>query len=125
MEIPEVGIFKWIVHMIDHATKYRWAKGLISKHATQVQLALREWWYEYGRPTVLHSDNGGEFTAELVEDICREWGVQMRHGRSYRPQTQGAIERAHRVLKAYLMAGKSQKRGQDMDGRIGRLYQCG
>ena len=106
------GVYRWILHMIDHGSKYRWAKGLKTKHATGVMRVVREWWYEWGRPDILHSDNGGEFSADLVADLCLEWGVQKRHGRPYRPQTQGAIERANRQLKAYLAAWRANPANQ-------------
>jgi len=46
----------------------------------------------YGRPAILQTDNGGEFI-DLVElETYREMGIEVRHGRPYTPQSQGAIE---------------------------------
>ena len=105
--VEHEGTYKWILHMIDHASKYRWARACKTKHASGVQRIVKEWWCEWGRPEILHSDNGGEFTADLIADLCLEWGVQKRHGRPHRPQTQGVIERANRQLKAYLAAWRA------------------
>lgn len=97
----------WILHMIDHASKYRWAEACKNKEAATVMRVVKRWWCEYGRPDILHSDNGGEFTADLIEELCVKWGVQKRHGRPYRPQTQGVVERANRQLNAYLSAWRA------------------
>ena len=106
-EVQHDGTYKWILHMIDHHSRYRWARAMKSKHASPVQQIVKEWWSEHGRPDILHSDNGGEFKADLIFGLCWQWGVKKRHGRPHKPQTQGIIERANQEVHRYLAAWRS------------------
>ncbi|KAI5173805.1 hypothetical protein PAEPH01_2029 [Pancytospora epiphaga] len=38
------------------------------------------------------SDNGLEFVNQQVIDLCKQKGSTLKHGSSYKPSTQGAIE---------------------------------
>jgi hypothetical protein len=91
--------YKYILVMVDHFSRYRWAKALVDKTAAGVVRALTQWWQLQGRPQVFQSDNGLEFAAEEVVELCRAWGVQKRHSRPYHPATNGAVERANRDVK--------------------------
>ena len=51
---------------------------------------------EFGAPIVLHSDNGLEFRNQVIEALKIIWpGLQLVHGRSRTPTTQGSVERAN------------------------------
>ena len=50
---------KWVLHVVDHFTKYSWLHPLYSKETEQVIQALKEQFYLFGFPAILHSDNGG------------------------------------------------------------------
>jgi len=56
-------------------------------------------WMDYPTPQRLQTDNGLEFCAEVIKELCEEWGVEMKHGQVGNPQTQGAVERANREVK--------------------------
>ncbi|CAF0916033.1 unnamed protein product [Didymodactylos carnosus] len=92
-------VFNWILNCIDHFSKFCWAFPLKSKSAVDVAVKLRELFFVFGPPRLLHSDNGKEFVAsfiielkELFPDLCFIRG-RLRH-----PQSQGCIERANGVL---------------------------
>ena len=42
-------------------------------------------------PKILHSDNGGEFIAEILNEIAAQFGIEVVHGRPYHPQSQGNL----------------------------------
>ena len=44
------------------------------------------------------SDNGSAYRSHAWRDACDELGIQPKHTRPYRPQTNGKIERFHRTL---------------------------
>ena len=55
-------------------------------------------------PGRLHSDNGMEFCASVVQALCKAFSVEPLHGAVGRPQTQGCVERAHQIFKYKLNA---------------------
>ena len=62
-------------------------------------------WRRLGRaPVKLQTDNGLEFVAGLMKQLCEMFGV--RHARSLPgcPRTQGAVENKNKVLKNKLRA---------------------
>jgi len=47
----------------------------------------------------LRSDNGKEFVAKFVEDVCKKYGVLKKEGPSYSPWVQGVVERVKKTVK--------------------------
>jgi len=50
----------------------------------------------------LLTDQGSNFLSELFANVCKLLRVKRIKTSSYRPQTNGALERTHRVLVEYL-----------------------
>ncbi len=51
---------------------------------------------ELSAPLLLQSDNGKEFRNQVVRGLKMLWpSLQIVHGRSRRPQTQGSVDRAN------------------------------
>jgi transposase InsO family protein len=48
---------------------------------------------------ILHTDNGGEYINEDVQNFCREVGIQLHHTVPYTPQQNGVTGRKNRSLK--------------------------
>ena len=90
---------RYVAHMIDHSSKYRWATAIADKTAGAVQMFVRSVFTNSGQPALLHTDNGTEFANTLLEEECREWGVRIIHGRPYHPQSQGVVERANGAVQ--------------------------
>ena len=75
---------KWILHIVDHWSKFNLAYPLPQKTAKEVANALEKWVFPiFGLPTILHSDNGREFVNHLIEDVLATWpgAVQLVSGR--------------------------------------------
>jgi transposase InsO family protein len=98
----------WILHAVDHFTKYHWARAFLTKESANVQTFLNEMFENGCQPNFLLSDNGGEFIADDLEELLQIWGVVSKHGLPYHPETQGAVERTHRSLKHGLRAALMQ-----------------
>ena len=99
------GNYKWILHCVDHWSKFNFAYPLESKHAAGVCEALDKNLFPYfGVPRILHSDNGREFINHLIEDLLTRWSsdIQLVSGRPRHPQSQGLVERAHYTLQRKL-----------------------
>lgn len=56
-------------------------------------------WTDLPTPQVLQTDNGLEFCAAAIQELCEAFGVEMKHGQVGNPQTQGAVERHNREVK--------------------------
>ena len=57
-------------------------------------------WFELGGITCQRvlTDNGSCYRSRLWHDACRSTGTTVKKTRPYRPQTNGKIERFHRIL---------------------------
>jgi len=82
----------------------------------QVDLAfeLLKIFLGFGAPHILHSDNGGEFVAEVIDSMVSLWpDCKIVHGRPRRPQSQGSVESSNQcvenMLNAWMEDNKSTK----------------
>jgi hypothetical protein len=67
-----------------------------SKEGLEVAKELFKIFSEFGVPLLLQSDNGLEFRNQIVRGLKMLWpDLQMVHGCSRRPQTQGSVVRAN------------------------------
>ena len=104
--LPDSG-FKWILHCVDHWSKFNFLYPLKQKSAASVAEPLDTQLFPYfGVPRILHSDNGREFINALIADLLQKWGpgIQLVSGRPRHPQSQGAVERAHATFQCKLSA---------------------
>jgi hypothetical protein len=91
--------YNWILHCIDHFSKYCWGFPLQNKSAVDVAVKLRELFFLFGPPKLLHSDNGREFVAAVIYELKQLFpDMVFIRGRPRHPQSQGCIERANGVL---------------------------
>mmetsp|Transcript_22086 Transcript_22086/g.57630 ORF Transcript_22086/g.57630 Transcript_22086/m.57630 type:complete len:324 (-) Transcript_22086:593-1564(-) len=56
----------------------------------------------YGVPTSIRSDQGTQFTATLIEELCSFLDVEQRFTLPYRPQANGLVERANQEVMRHL-----------------------
>lgn len=96
--------------MRDHFTRFSWAKALTSKRAVEVAAYLFDLFHLVGSsPTILQSDNGKEFCAEVIKELIEMWpSVKIINGRPRHPQSQGLVERANGILQQKLGKWKEQ-----------------
>ncbi|KAK4326939.1 hypothetical protein Pmani_002543 [Petrolisthes manimaculis] len=85
------GRFSWIMVYQDHLTKFIVLRPLTSKRAAEVAYQLLDIFLLFGAPQILQSDNGSEFTAQVIEELKLLWpSLIMVHGKPRHPQSQGA-----------------------------------
>jgi len=98
------GDYKYICHVRDHFTRFSWAKPLTSKRAVEVAAFLFDLFFFIGSPpTILQSDNGKEFCAEVIKELVSLWpSVKIINGRPRHPQSQGLVERGNGILQQKL-----------------------
>ena len=103
----------WILHVVDHWSKFHFAIPLPYKTASAVTRALNHYIFPVvGLPSIIQSDNGREFVNRLIEEVISTWPgqVQLVHGRPRHPQSQGLVEQAHYSLER-MIAAKSIETG--------------
>ena len=91
--------YQWILHCRDHFSKFSWACALKSKEANDVAKYLVSLFYQFGPCKILQSDNGKEFTAQVIKDMKKIWlDLVIINGRPRHPQSQGLVERGNATL---------------------------
>ena len=89
----------------DHLTKFVIFRALTSKRAAEVAHHLLDISLLIGAPSIPQSDNGSEFTAEVISELKIVWPrLVMVHGKPRHPQSQGSVERANGDIKDMLVA---------------------
>jgi HPt (histidine-containing phosphotransfer) domain-containing protein len=61
-------------------------------------ILLKEIILQYGPPSVIMSDQGQQFMADLVEELCNLFTIRKLTSTGYRPQTMGLVERFNHTL---------------------------
>lgn len=114
MQSSPQGQFKWIMVYQCHLTKFVILRPLSSKRAAEVAYQLLDIFLLFGAPAILQSDNGSEFTAQVITELKQLWPqLIMVHGKPRHPQSQGSVERANSDIKDMLVAWMSDNKTQD------------
>ena len=74
----------------DHLTKFCILRPLTSKHALEVAYQLLDIYLLLGAPSILQSDNGSEFTAQVITELMQMWPeLVIVHGKPRQPTESG------------------------------------
>ncbi|CAG8550210.1 8774_t:CDS:1, partial [Ambispora gerdemannii] len=97
------GSYKYIYHAHDHFSKFSWLSALSSKEAKEVADFLFELFTAFESLIILQTDNGKEFTAQIIRKLTKFWStIWIINGHPRHPQSQGLIERANDILQQKL-----------------------
>jgi len=83
----------------DWFSRYCWLYPLQTKEASKVTEHLFQVFEEYGTPTILHTDNGGEFISTEGTKHFESAGIKVVHGMPHNPRVQGLIERFNQTFE--------------------------
>ena len=87
------SIIRNVLVMQDHFSKHIVAYVVKDQKARTTAVALHSGYFGlFGAPAYLLSDKGKSFTATVVEDLCKLYGVKKLRTSSYHPQTNGQVE---------------------------------
>ena len=86
-------INRLLLVIVDRASKFLFAYPLPDKSAEGVAKKPLELLLTFGVPSSLRSDPGTEFTAEVVQHLCKWLNVGIDYGPADHPRAQGTVER--------------------------------
>lgn len=96
---PTSGGVENVLVITDVFSKYSIAVPTRDQRASTVaQVLLVEWFYRFGIPGRLHSDQGRCFEGTLIQQLCGLYGVQKSRTTPYHPAGNGQCERFNRTL---------------------------
>ena len=93
---------RYILTMIDYATRYPEAVALPSIETERVAEALVEMFSRVGIPDEMLTDCGSQFTAEVMKEVSRLLSLQQLTTTPYHPMCNGLVERFHATMKQML-----------------------
>jgi len=93
---------KYILTFQDVLSKYVVAVPIGKQDAETVARAFVEKIaITYGTPQTLQTDQGANFVSEVYRNTCKILRINKIQSTAFHPESQGSIERSHRVLAEY------------------------
>ena len=105
---------RYILVICDYATRYPEAVALRNIDANTVAEELLTFFARVGVPEEILTDQGTNFTSQLLAEVYSLLGVKPIKTTPYHPQTDGLVERFNGTLKAMLKKTASDE-GRDGD----------
>jgi hypothetical protein len=97
--------FQYLLTCIDRNTRWLEAIPIPDTSAKAVAYSfLSNWISRFGVPLYILTDRGAQFESQLFSELSSLIGFHRLRTSSYRPSTNGNLERCHRILKASLKA---------------------
>ena len=94
---------RYILTFQDDLSKYVVVVRIGQRDAETVARAfVEEIVLTYGTPQILQTDQGTNFVSEVFRNTCKILRIKRIQSTAFRPESQGSIERSHRVLAEYL-----------------------
>ena len=90
---------RYILTLIDMASRYPDAVPLRDIHTETVADALLDMYSRIGIPRRIHSDRGSQFTSEMMDEVNRLLSIKATTTTSYHPMGNSVVENFNKTLK--------------------------
>ncbi|CAC5368131.1 unnamed protein product [Mytilus coruscus] len=112
---------RFILVIGDHFTRWMEAFPLPDHQAEQVaEKLVHEFISRFGTPFEIHTDQGRNFESVIFHEICKLFEIKKKRSTSYRPCSNGAIEKFNATLEK-MIQNFVNKNVNDLDVFIGIL----
>ena len=102
LPVSEAGN-RYVLTFQDDLSKYVVATPIRQQDAdTVARTFVSQIVLKYGTPSVVQTDQGANFLSEVFRSTCKILKIQKIQSTAFHPESQGSIERSHRVLAEYL-----------------------
>ena len=105
---------RYILSVVDFGTRYPEAAALPKIETERVAEALFEIFSRVGFPKVILSGRGGQFTSEMMAEVCRLVSIKQLFTTAWYPMCNGLCEKMNGTLKSMLKR-MCQDRPKDWD----------
>ena len=112
--------YRWILTIVDYATRYPEAVALRNTDTEAIAEALLSLIARVGIPSCIVSDQGTQFVSKVMQDVSRLLSIQWIRSSPYHPQANGLVERFNAILKS--MHAAQNLRGETKI--LGSLYRA-
>ena len=93
---PSRNGFENVLVLINVFSKFTVAVLTLDQRASiMAQVLVSEWFYKFGVPSRLQSDQGRSFETSLIHQLCALYGVAKSRSTPYHPAGNGQCERFH------------------------------
>ena len=111
---------------MDHFSKYAKTYIIDNKDTDTIINKLKKFIKEIGKPELIHTDNGGEFTSNKFKLFCIDNNIKIINGCPRHPQSQGAVESFNKYIISKLQCFKLEEKknfniNKDIDNDI-KIY---
>ena len=112
--LPPSEGYVYLMTVMDRTTRWLEAVPLEDMTASTCAAALvRHWIARFGVPADVTTDQGRQFTSSLWAELHQLLGISSLRTTSYHPQSNGLVERVHRVIKERLCARTTSSNWMD------------
>ena len=102
-ELPRTTTgYRYILTMVDYATRYPEAIPLRSTSSKAVADALIHYFSRVGIPDEIVSDQGSNFVSKVMAQLYEQLGITKIKTSVYHPEANGLVERFNGTLKSML-----------------------
>ncbi|XP_041424995.1 uncharacterized protein LOC121395491 [Xenopus laevis] len=120
LAIPSSSGKRFILTVVDYATRYPEAVALSSIRADKVADALLSIFSRVGFPKEILTDQGTQFMSNLMQCLCKKIQVNHLIASPYHPQTNGLCERFNGTLK-HMLKTFVESQGKDWERYLPHL----
>ncbi|RXN33963.1 gypsy retrotransposon integrase 1-like protein [Labeo rohita] len=95
---PTENGHQYICVMVDYFTKWSEAYPLRTKNADEVTSCILDFFYKFGAPKRILTDQGREFVNKVNFSLCDKLGITRSLCSPYHPQTNGLVEKLNGTI---------------------------